>query len=309
MGAAGLYWRHGLGIYLRRHLLLLVIGLAHFALLWHGDIIASYAQVALLLPLWLRRSPSCTALTLWAVGLGLLYFIPTFWAALAMNWSAPRYGFSPQFEEHQSYLSILRERLHDLPSDSLLGYPYDIQSLAGGLLFAGFFLLYFLLGAAMQKSGLLARPQQHQVALRRLAFWGLGLGVPLGVLLAWMNAQTAAPYTYLSESVRMVGGLLMALGYIGLFGLISLGRSARRLLPLAYSGRMAMSNYIAQSLVMTTLFYPYTFGLYGHVGAAGAVAFALAFGVLQVALSRLYLAHFPRGPLETLVRWAVYGRS
>ena len=60
--------------------------------------------------------------------------------------------------------------------------------------------------------------------------------------------------------------------------------------------------------MLTLVFYPYTFGLYGRVNAAGAVLVALALALLQIALSGPYLARYGRGPLETLLRWGVYGR-
>ena len=53
-GAAGLLARQGAGLFLRRHLALLAVGSLHFVLVWHGDIIATYAVVGLVLLAALR---------------------------------------------------------------------------------------------------------------------------------------------------------------------------------------------------------------------------------------------------------------
>ncbi|MCY1703061.1 DUF418 domain-containing protein [Deinococcus sp. SL84] len=60
--------------------------------------------------------------------------------------------------------------------------------------------------------------------------------------------------------------------------------------------------------MLTLIFYPYTFGLYGQVHAAAAVGTALLLALAQIAFSAWYLRRYGRGPLESLLRWAVYGR-
>ncbi len=71
---------------------------------------------------------------------------------------------------------------------------------------------------------------------------------------------------------------------------------------------MAMSNYVFQSMVCTTLFYAYGLGLYGKTGYAVNVLLALALFSLQLWLSRLWFRKLEYGPLERLLRTFQYGR-
>lgn len=297
-GAAGLWERHGLGLYIRRHLLLLLIGLTHFVLLWHGDIIAGYAVTAFFFLLLLRLR-SQRAMLGWAWGLFALSVL-NYVGGFGMYDSAPgsREQFMDTFEQGQSYLSIMAERFGDLPSQ--LGGELFLMSLTMPL---------FAFGGWAYRSGLLSRPADHAPLLRRLAVWGLGLGLPLGAVLAYLNTLDTLQMGLLSEGFRMISGLPMAFGYVGLFGLLGLRpRIPAALLALAQSGRLALTHYITQSLVLTFIFYPYTFALNEQVSAAPAVATALILALTQIVFSRWYLTRYGRGPLESLLRWAVYGR-
>lgn len=296
-GAAGLWERHGAALYIRRHLLLLVIGLLHFALLWHGDIIAGYAVGAFIFMLLLRFR--ATALLRWAWGLYLLGVL-NYVAGYGMFSTTPgsRQLFSETFAPGQSYASMLQARLAEVPEQVL-----------SGVWLASITLPLFAFGGWAYRSGLLTRPAEHLPLLRRLLGWGLGLGIPLSLGLAYLNTVDTEQAGLLSEGMRLISGLPMAFGYVGLFGLAVVQRPGLPALQaLSNSGRLALTHYISQSIVLTSIFYPYTFDLRGHVGAAAAVGTALVLALAQIALSRLYLARYGRGPLESLLRWAVYGR-
>ena len=77
---------------------------------------------------------------------------------------------------------------------------------------------------------------------------------------------------------------------------------------LAPAGRMALSNYLAQSLVCTLLFYGYGLGWFEQMGRAWQLLFAVALFAAQVALSRAWLRHFRFGPMEWLWRAITYWR-
>lgn len=297
-GAAGLWQRHGLGLYVRRHLLLLLIGVLHFVLIWHGDIIAGYAVTAFFFLLLLRLR-SQRAMLGWALGL-FLFSLLNYLGGLSLYDTAhgSRDLFLESFGSDQSYLGIMLKRLADLP-----------EQLSGELFLAMLALPLFAFGGWAYRSGLLSRPAEHATLLRRLAVWGLGLGLPLGGVLAYLNTLDTLQMGVLAEGFRMISGLPTAFGYVGLFGLLALRPHVPApLLALAQSGRLALTHYITQSLVLTFIFYPYTFGLYEQVSAAPAVATALVLALIQIAFSRLYLARYGRGPLESLLRWAVYRR-
>ena len=72
-------------------------------------------------------------------------------------------------------------------------------------------------------------------------------------------------------------------------------------------GRMALTNYLMQSIVLGWVFYGYGFGLFGRIGPVAAAAIGVAIYMMQVYLSRLYLQRFRFGPFEWLWRSLSYG--
>jgi uncharacterized protein len=72
-------------------------------------------------------------------------------------------------------------------------------------------------------------------------------------------------------------------------------------------GRMALTNYLMQSIVLGWVFYGYGFGLFGQIGPAAAATIGVAIYVMQVYLSRLYLQRIRFGPFEWLWRSLSYG--
>jgi uncharacterized protein len=110
-------------------------------------------------------------------------------------------------------------------------------------------------------------------------------------------------------ALTMAGSLLMCLGYVAwlLRGLQS-PRWAGTLGLLAPAGRMALTNYLAQSIVCTLVFYGYGLGYFEQLSRAWQVPFVLALFALQVAFSHWWLGRFRFGPAEWLWRTATYGR-
>jgi uncharacterized protein len=82
------------------------------------------------------------------------------------------------------------------------------------------------------------------------------------------------------------------------------GRQLRLLAPV---GRMAISNYLLQTMICTTLFYGYGLGLYGQVGSGAGVLLTMTVFALQIPLSAWWLRHFRFGPVEWLWRSLSYG--
>ena len=111
----------------------------------------------------------------------------------------------------QTYLDIATARAHQaLPA---------LGSVVG---FDGFWLLaLFCFGGALYRSGVLWWPQQHRPALKWLLALGLGLGLPLSLLLAFFNTQSAYSAEVWGLLARLVGGLALALAYIGGVGLLT----------------------------------------------------------------------------------------
>jgi uncharacterized protein len=111
-------------------------------------------------------------------------------------------------------------------------------------------------------------------------------------------------------AVHTLGGPLLSLGYASGLALLSTRARWRGVLrPVGAAGRMALSNYLLQSLLCTTLFYGYGFGLLGQLGPAGGALLALAVWAASLAWSTLWLRRFSYGPAEWLWRTLTYGRA
>jgi uncharacterized protein len=105
------------------------------------------------------------------------------------------------------------------------------------------------------------------------------------------------------------GSVIVALGHVGAMMLIvksgALGWLTRRL---AAVGRMALTNYLTHSIVGTTLFFGYGFGLFGTINRTGLAAVVLTIWIMQLVISPIWLKHFRYGPAEWLWRSLTYWR-
>jgi uncharacterized protein len=142
----------------------------------------------------------------------------------------------------------------------------------------------------------------------------VGLGYGIGLPLLVLDALQLIHHKFNSEYLlgggvfyNAFGSVIVALGHVGLIMLIvqsgSLEWLTRRL---AAVGRMALSNYLTHSIVCTTLFYGYGFGLFGRINRTGLSAIVLAIWVFQLWISPLWLARFRFGPAEWLWRSLTY---
>ena len=168
----------------------------------------------------------------------------------------------------------------------------------------------FLIGVWFVRSGVIARAPDHKPLFRRLAIVGIPLGVGLG-LLGSLIATGRPPGVDdgghdLAHALLSLGSLPAALGYIGAVMLMLHSRGAlARIRLLAPFGRMALSNYLMQSLTFSLLFYAHGIGLWG-IGRTAQVGIALGLCALQICLSHWWLARFQYGPVEWLWRALTY---
>ena len=153
----------------------------------------------------------------------------------------------------------------------------------------------------------------HLSLFRKGLLYGLLVGLPANLLIALarssVNGNLLSPLLLLSQPLLLVVGPLLTAGYVGAFAALARRPSIHRLLrPLAAAGRMALSNYLMQSIVCTTLFYSYGLGLFGQVGAFAGLALTFGLWSVQLIVSWLWLRAFRFGPMEWLWRSLTYGR-
>lgn len=308
--------------YLRRLLALLGIGLAHGVLVWSGDILLSYALLGLPMLWWFRHTPG-TRLPHWGIVLVLLPCAFLFAggavgsAMLANPGSAAE--FQLQMDAQRGEMAAMIEAQRAAYGSGTWGEATaqrtaDVLMMLGYLPMFGVFILgLFLLGMWFVRSGAIAQPEAHARLFSRLRTLLLPLGLAM-TLLSWRLEPTMAfgrldLRSSSAQALQMLGGAMMALGYLAwVVRALQIAPGSRLASWLASAGRMALSNYLLQSLVMTWIFYGYGLGYFERLPRAWQPLLVLGFFALQVALSRWWLARARFGPAEWLWRWLTYGR-
>ena len=304
--------RHGVSLFLRRMFILVCIGFLHLMFIWSGDILLLYAVGGLLLPLFIRLSDKsllCVA--------ALLVFIPVVLDALTefcdIDFASPLYDAwwrtaSAQGINEDNFASWLRDA-HSYPqmfAFLMQGAVERMWEFVEGHRLPKVLGL-FIVGYVIGKNRLYAR--LSSLPLRRLFFFSLLVGVPTSLLYAW-SAVSSHPWGGTIHSLLYsVSVIPLAFAYISAICLLckhNANRSVFRML--AAPGRMALSNYICQSLIGIFLFYGLGFGFGTSLGLTHIVLIAFAVSVLQMFTSRFWLSSFRFGPLEWLWRMFTYGR-
>lgn len=313
-------------IYYRRLLWLLAFGLIHAYLLWWGDILFFYAVLGLFLfPLRRLSGRALIAagmvLLLIGAGRGVLSAIDIRSARAAAR-AADAAAASGQTltDEQKAAQTAWSERLKSArPSPKELskeiaayrGSYVDALRQRAGFLAAGqaqWLYHYFvfdiggmmLLGIGLVKTGFLA----GRVSLRRyaiIAALGYGIGLPLAALAVRHDiASGFDPVTMAIGSVlHAIARLPVALAHASVVMIAWKAGFARWLTsPLAAVGQMAFSCYIAQSLICTTIFYGYGFGLFARLERYQLYIVVAAVWLVLLVASPLWLARFRFGPLE-----------
>jgi uncharacterized protein len=284
------------GLYARRLGVLLGIGLLHALLLWSGDILRLYALLGFVLLAcrgWSNRALLAGAATLYAASIGLLVVI----GGPQGDMSGDVFGMDLVAMARLAYGGSALDTLQF--QAIMLPLSFLAIAVLQGLSVLGLFMLGLLLGRA----GVFERLGEHRATLQRVLGVGLVAGLPLSGLLLSSDPLLA--------SVGFaVGAPVLGAAYISALALAGLSEAGERALaPLAAVGRMALSNYVLQSVVCALIFNGYGLGWYEQVGAASLMAVALLVYLLQIPFSMWWLARFRFGPIEWLWRSLTYGQA
>jgi uncharacterized protein len=321
----------------RRMLWLMTFGLFNsHVLLWRGDILFEYAVTGLLLyPL--RKARPYLQITLAALALAFVTARGTSeWlnmrgseaaaqAASAAkdagrsltpemqeaidNWSQETEGVRPSTEllaqnvetMRGSFREIFRFVKEEITDARTVTYYRKGVFETGAMLLLGMAL--FQLGALQ---GTWRRRQYLYLAL---AGYGIGLTINGAESVAMLRSQLDPTVTSFSTLVSyQAGRVAIALGHIGLFGILCQSSALRALRArLAAVGRMALSNYLAQSVIALMLFTGIGFGLYGELERYELYYIVLGIWIVQLGWSTPWLTRFQYGPAEyvwrALVQW------
>lgn len=293
-------------MYRRRLGWLLACGLLHAMLLWFGDILVAYALTGY----WLaakvgqRLSQLVHSLkVLLGVNLGLLAISGAlYWFDTTVTQEQGVEHIQQLYRSHATYTQggwreVARERLLDYLANAV-SYVLVLPRLA----------LLFMCGVLATRLGWLTRPHRHRALWRRILLLALCFGIPLNLWWGFMSVDLALnPFSVsvenaLGTTIMEVAGPLMAAGYVALFMLAG-PKVAGFLEPV---GRMALTNYLMQSLFLMLLLQGVGLGLGAHLSRAELMGVAAALMLAQLAFSHWWLARHQQGPMEALWRRHTY---
>lgn len=292
-----------------------VIGIVHGLLAFSGDILFTYALAgALLLAFGPCRDRTLRIWALALLGASAVLAALVSVALEALQWSDGGAGGIVRSAERTttryrsgSFLTVTGERAVEF------GFTTVAQFFAGA----------FTTVLAMMILGLLAARMRlfHDVGannhrLARLRSVGLGIGLPAASVATAVTISVlgdrldgwSAVVLLVAATAGGLAGPLLTVGYIGSIALVrhqAVGVALRLLAP---AGRMALTNYLTQSLVCSLLFSGYGLGWYARVGPVEGLALCVALFGVQVVLSHVWLRSATMGPVEWVLRWFTYGQ-
>jgi len=169
----------------------------------------------------------------------------------------------------------------------------------------------FLIGYWFVASGVLRNHREHRTVYASMTIIGLGFGTLASVAGLLMIQH---PIDRISDMLSIIafwlfnlGQALLATGYFGAIVLLVSRPIAHRVLgTLAPFGRMALTNYIMQTVILIGIFHGYAGGMYGKVSRSEQMLVVIAIVVIQALFSAWWLKRFRFGPLEWLWRSATY---
>ena len=301
-------------LYRRRLTVLLFIGLVHFFFFWTWDILHLYALAGfLLLPLrHLRdRAMLITGLLLAAFGRTLQKGLAEF--SNAGSWTGMPGGYADsdvllrqQLSERGDYVGIV---------GNFFEWVF-VDYIASGLILG--WLCYalgrFLIGAWVGRKEWIARATEFLPGWRRVLRWALPTGLVIDGLATMFAHSTRLPEwehrEFLADALHLLAVPVLATGYVAAVVVAYQSGAGRWLLaPFAAVGRMALTNYLTQSLAYGFVLFGVGPGLAlaGKIGTVTVVCIVVVFFALQVIVSRWWLGRFDYGPTEWVWRALTYG--
>jgi uncharacterized protein len=306
-GQAVSSWR----VHIRRMTVLLLLGLLHAYLLWHGDMLVPLAVSGAFVFFARRLSPGRLLV------LGGLVFATASVVSFALTWStaqsdpaalaAWKAEWTPRPEiinleiaqYRGSWADQMAQRVPAALETQTVAFVTRLLWQMAGLM---------LIGMALFKLGVLSAARSP-VFYQRMGVLGFSAGILLNSLGLWRSAATGwdlLDFVLVSQQLHYWGNLFVALGWVAL--VLLLCQRGWSLRPVAAVGRMALTNYLLQSVICTTIFYGHGLGLFGRVERAGQLAIVVGIWAFQLLASSVWLRYFSVGPVEWLTRWLVFKR-
>ena len=281
----------------RRLAVLLGIGLVHAILIWYGDILLTYAVGGFVLTLFaFQRSRVLVTGALVFFVLSVLAYLTPF--SLGFAGRAPWLNLSRfnQIFENGTYLAVVRYQAQ-LAEREVLNLPNFLPTV----------LWLFLLGLLAGRHGLFERPNRR--AWTGILITALPVALVFkGVYAYWFFTGTYSPLA-VGYSFAIGGPALMFVYLALLTRLLEHNSWQRWLANFGFAGRMALTNYLTQSVVCTLIFNGYGLGYFNDMSLSTSFSLVLVIFALQILFSRFWLGRFRFGPVEWVWRSLTYGAA
>ncbi|MCP4570660.1 MAG: DUF418 domain-containing protein [FCB group bacterium] len=322
-------------IYYRRLRWLLIIGLIHAYFIWWGDILVFYALVGLILYPLRRVSPRwliVPAIIMILVASSLYFGIGRFFEYASETAADAQVALNADETldtEQEMMQKMWKEMSRDLmPSPEYIAQEIETQrggyagifisraekvimlQTAGLVMFIAWFIGgMMLLGMALMKLGVFSGERSTRF-YKTMMVIGYGAGLPFVIYGAYRlivaDFNILVEFT-VSGPITYVFSPLVALGHVGAVMLAYKNGFLPKLQArLAAVGRMALTNYLMHSIVMTTIFYGYGLGQFNRFSRFELLGFVFSMWALQLYLSPWWLKRFRFGPVEWLWRTVTY---
>lgn len=300
------------GLHYRRTFWLLIIGLIHAHLIWYGDILVPYALCALFVFLFRKVRPSrlfVTGIVFISVhsliyvmfGLSMPYWPEESILSTRETWMP---GMAQVTAEIEAVTGTLSEQIAYNSQQALVmeTFVFLVQFLwrAGGLM---------LVGMAFFKWGILTAERTRSFYTRGwLISWLIGLPIVIyGVIKNFSEDFSMEFSMFLGSQFNYWGSLFIAFGYICMIMLLAKSNLMAGLKSrLAAVGQMALTNYIAQSVIAVLIFHGIGFGLFGQIDRTGQILITVGIWLAQLLWSKPWLSNYRFGPLEWAWRSLTY---
>ena len=305
-------------LYLRRLLMLLVIGVVHACVFWFGDVLHVYAILGIVLLFGLRKV-SDRGLVLVMVGCLVYPLISSLLrvAFVSKEFVASRVALGKGFALTNdvaygagSFWATAWENMR------IMAHEYgNLYSLWGTFGWYVSMTLTLLLGVLAGRRRWAQRIPELMPQIKRLTWVMLVVGLALSATatMIWEANRTPGPSlikTFAGLCYNISRPMLMVFYVLLIVQLFQHQTWKRLVRPFELAGRMPLTNYLLQTAICTTLFYGWGFGLWAKVGpAAGLALSVLIFFAVQVPWSYWWLRTHERGPMEALWARMTYGRG
>jgi uncharacterized protein len=282
--------------YLRRLLGLAVLGSGHAYLFFIGDILMSYALLGLLLLVFIGRSTSTVLFASafsYVIGLALLALV--FFETQGADNATGGFITNP---------TALDDAIRGSFLDSVFGRAGALPEALLVQLVINWFpaLSMFLLGLASGRIGLLSDPTKHMRLWRSCVIVGVLVGLPAGIASAWLALVPEDPDGVYGIAGVVVGFALapaLSAGYVGAIALLSHRRFMSYAEP---AGRMSLTGYLGESILLAAIFCGWGLGLFGTLSLTQSLLIALGVWVALEIFAKHWLRSFAYGPFEWILR-------